>query len=169
LIFSFAAPVAGTFLILQFQKKQIRREVKWKMIAEINKEELVLIKLSNTQIQTEVEWEHSKEFEYKGEMYDIVETVVKGDSTFYWCWWDYEETKLNKQLDGLLAFAYSKDHKNKNNQNRLLTFYKSLYISNLITIDSPFFSEIEQQFTSYTKLFFSLSHSPAVPPPKFYL
>ena len=166
LLFSFVAPVATTFIILRYQKKQVRREVKWKMIAGIDKEELVFFKFTDAEKQNDLRWEHSKEFEYKGEMYDIVETQFRGDTTYYWCWWDYEETQLNKQLDGLLAFAYKKDNRTNKNQKILQAFYKSLYYSNS-KIPFAFHSDqLNLNCPSQSILFNSHSHSPPVPPPE---
>ena len=80
------APLTGAFVMLRVQKSLVRREVKHMLMRKINKEELVLIKVSKTQHQNELEWKHSKEFKYKGEMYDIVSVEQHGDSTWYYCW-----------------------------------------------------------------------------------
>lgn len=159
--------MATSYIVLRYQKKQVRREVKWKMIAGVDKDELVLFKFTDAEKENDLQWEHSKEFEYKGEMYDIVDSHIEGDTTFYWCWWDYEETKLNKQLDGLLAFAYKKDTRTNNkNQKILQAFYKSLYYSNSkIPVD---FSGDQLNLICPRQLGFfkSHSHSPPVPPPE---
>ncbi len=166
MLFSFAAPVATTFVVLHAQKKQIKREVKWRMIAGIDRDELELIKLTREEAAEELEWEHSKEFEYRGEMYDIVETVVKGDSIFYWCWWDHEETRLNKQLGELLTFAYSEDSTNQRNKERLSIFYKSVYFFDSLPIETTVFLNLKQTPPGYNRLFQSHSFSPPVPPPE---
>ena len=166
MLLSFAAPVATTYVILKIQKKQVRREVKWKMIAGIDREELELIKLTKQEAQEDLRWEHSKEFEYNGEMYDIVETIEKGDSIFYWCWWDYEETQLNKQLDSVLALAYKKDHRSHRNQERMAVFYKSVYFFDSHEIKLAEATELENPPVGYFRIFQSHSLSPPVPPPE---
>src|SRR5690606_39601506 len=80
LLFVLFAPVMTIYLYLQFEKSAVRREIKWKMIAGMDEEELVLLKFTKEETQTKLRWEHSKEFEYDGQMYDIVSKEVKGDS-----------------------------------------------------------------------------------------
>lgn len=48
-----------------------------------------------------------EEFEFNNQMYDIVDKVISKDSVQYWCWWDFKETKLNKQLDELLVGVFN--------------------------------------------------------------
>ncbi|MFQ3598711.1 MAG: hypothetical protein SNJ55_08730 [Chloroherpetonaceae bacterium] len=100
-------PFSATYLWLHIQKRLVKKEVKAKLIAGIDKSELVHFTFSQSQIETDLRWEHSKEFEYKGEMYDIVETQIIGDSIHYVCWHDRAETKLNRRLQALIAQATS--------------------------------------------------------------
>lgn len=166
LILCFIAPVATTFAILQFQKKQVKREFKWKMIAGIDKAELVLLKFTDQEKQTLLNWEHPKEFEYQGEMYDIVETAQIGDTTYYWTWWDNEETKLNIQLDELVSFALGNNPKNQENRKRLQNFLKSLYYSNHEKTESLVFAEMKNKYPSGYVFYLSVFNAPPVPPPE---
>jgi hypothetical protein len=84
----------------------VKREVKWKMIEGLDKEELVTLKLSKKQVVEDLTWKHAKEFEYKGEMYDVVLKNDLGDSVEFVLWWDYEETHLNQQLQALVSFKW---------------------------------------------------------------
>lgn len=147
------------------QKKIIRKEIKHKIIAGIDKSELVLIKVKNSEIETELEWEHSKEFEYKGEMYDVVSREIIGDTTSFWCWWDYDETSLNKQLSLSLSKALGNDTKSKNTSNRLQTFFKSIYFVQKLNIDYNQINEITH-YTKHTTTYLSISSSPPTPPPE---
>jgi hypothetical protein len=167
LFFSLTAPVVITFSILKVQQKQIKREVKWKMIAGLNDEELVLHKFSKKD-KTKLKWKHSKEFEYKTQMFDVVKTIHKGDSTYYWCWWDHAETKLNKRLAGLFVNALGNDTDNQENKLCLDAFYKSLYFTdNLLEIETEFFPVFnENKFHYLAKKYFS-ERSIVIPPPKF--
>lgn len=122
-------PATITYLGLTYQKKQIKREVKHKIIAQIDKTELTLLKFTEQQKQTDLRWEHSKEFEYQGEMYDIVTTEYHQDTTYYWCWPDHEETKLNKQLAQLTALALAHNTRHQESQAQFFKFFKSLFCS----------------------------------------
>jgi len=165
LFLCFVAPLATTFLVLQYQKKQVRKAVKWKMITGIDKEELVLLKFTEKEKQSLLNWKHDREFEYKGEMYDIVEIELKNDTTYYWCWWDHEETRLNKQLSELIWFKVTDNPKNKENQKRLSIFFKSLYFAEYI--EKKPFSPLGMKtgFYSHSKLYQILFYPPPVPPP----
>ncbi len=166
LIFCFVAPVATTYIIVKYQKKQVKREVKRKMIAGMDKEELVLMKFTDKEKQTQLHWKHSKEFEYKGEMYDVVETKINGDTTYYWLWWDNEETKLEKQLNQLVSFAMGKDPKKTENQKRLHNFFKSLFISYYEMKARHFFFEFINIFKNKETFYLSFFTSPIEPPPE---
>lgn len=112
-------PVAVTVSWLNMEKHLVRKSIKRKIISGIDKSELVALTFHKNEINTTLKWKHSKEFEYKGQMYDIVETSIGSDSIQYWCWWDFEETQLNKKLDNLLASAWNQ-HPPKNEKHQLL-------------------------------------------------
>lgn len=158
-------PFAGTYILYKYQKKIIRKEIKHKIIAGIDKSELVLIKVHNSKIEIDLKWEHSKEFEYKGEMYDVVSKEFHNDSTYFWCWWDYDETSLNKQLKSSLAKALGHDTKTKNTQNRLQNFLKTLYFQENSKSEFNSFKEIEHN-TQYLANYFERYSTPPNPPPE---
>lgn len=100
---SLFTPFGATYLWLHIQKSLLKKELKAQLIAGIDKSELAHFTFSASQIETELRWEHKKEFEYKGEMYDVIETQICYDSIRYVCWHDKAETKLNRQLQTLIA------------------------------------------------------------------
>lgn len=120
------APAAVGYLYLQYRKMLVRKEIKWRLIAGIDRKELVLLKFRSSE-QHQLKWKHAREFEYRGELYDIVETISQGDTTFYWCWWDNEETQLHKKLTELVSKALKGDPKRNKNQQDLLSFFKTPY------------------------------------------
>lgn len=135
------------------------------MIKNIDKEELVLLKFKKSEINSKIKWEHSKEFEYKGEMYDIAKMEIKGDTIYYWCWWDYKETELNNKLDNLLNFVLGHDTKRKESIKLVEKFYKSLYCNPLPDWDNY------PSLTLLTSIPFknnykTTSYPPPVPPPQ---
>ena len=47
-----------------------------------------------------IHWkEKGKEFRYNGNMYDVVRTLKKGDTTIYYCYADVRESKLISEID----------------------------------------------------------------------
>lgn len=136
------------------------------MIAGMDKSELILLKFTQTEINTKLNWKHSKEFEYNGQMFDIVEQETFGDTTSYLCWLDRAETKLNKQLRELVAIALGNNPQKQNQQKQLNHFIKSLYcnqppvfkLSNLINESTSIYS------TEIFSLLFEIESIPTPPP-----
>jgi len=159
-------PLAGTYIILKNQKKIIRKEVKRNIIKGIDQEQLVLLKFHKKEIFNLLRWEHSKEFEYNGEMYDIVNTENKGDSVYYYCWWDYKETALNKELRELTMSALEKDKRSNEQKKLLRNYYKSLFVSFTIYHIKPD-SILKKRDTIFPSLLYTNpSYKPSEPPPK---
>lgn len=125
------APFAATTWFFKSQQKIIRKQVKRALVHSVDQSELVELRFSKTQLETELEWKHSKEFRYKGEMYDIVSREESADSTVFFCWWDHAETKLYKQLDQLLAAALGSNPHRKKQSELVVQFYKSLFFNTL--------------------------------------
>ena len=98
----FIAPFYGTYLYLSLQQKAIQEAVQRKLEEGIPSNELVKLTFSTSEINKVLRWEHDKEFEYKGQMYDVVEVTDVGDSLQYLCWWDKAETATKKNKQKLL-------------------------------------------------------------------
>lgn len=161
-----ADPVAGTFIWLHYQKTIIKKEVRTQIRAGIDRDDLVLVKLSKKEVQTKLKWEHSGEFEYGDQMYDVVDTLTLGDMVYYWCWRDHKETKLNRRLDKLAARTLGKDDKIKEKSWCLISFFRSLYCTaptNWMGLTS------KSVFNLYCFLFdihSSITIQPPTPPPQ---
>lgn len=160
------APACITYLYLKVQKQKVRKEVKHLIMDCIDKEDLTYLKFSAQEIESQLNWKHSKEFEFQGQMYDIVYKVEKPDSIIYWCWPDHEESMLNRDLDELVASILGLDPHRHEKNNQLFDFYKKLFKSET---DSAIASTQPSIYTSFfylknTKDIFSLITDP---PPKF--
>ncbi|MBK8702676.1 MAG: hypothetical protein IPN33_03045 [Saprospiraceae bacterium] len=166
------APFVGTYSWLKYEKKQVKREIKKKIIAGLDKSDLALVKVSTLTSKTALHWKHAHEFEYQGQMYDVVEIQHVGDSTYYWCWWDAEETHLNRQLNQLVANALGNNPQHKETQNRLIRFVQHLYCSPppQWQLKSPPEDLCGRKaFWANTLPLISFTSSPPTPPPEFYL
>ncbi|MBN2681033.1 MAG: hypothetical protein JXR58_00870 [Bacteroidales bacterium] len=166
IVFILVVPFAGTYYWLQLRKYQLKKEVRKKIIAGIPKEELVVLRFSVSETKTVLKWKHSKEFEYKGEMYDIVDTEFLNDSVVYYVWWDNEETQLEKQLKNLANEALGKDPIAKNRLERFNSFVNTLYFCNH---ESMVFytSDYVQKFQFVIIHYRGIVISPPSPPPLF--
>ena len=97
------------------------------MIAGLDPSELVLLKFSKKEAKTTLDWEHPTEFEFRGQMFDVVETAEKGDSVFYRCWPDGAETELNQKLAQTVGGAWEKHPQKRQSEQRLLDFLKAFF------------------------------------------
>jgi hypothetical protein len=157
------------FVYLQVEKASLKREIKWKMIGGLDQNELVLLKFSKEETKEKLQWEHSKEFEYNGQMYDVVSKEIRGDTIYYRCWWDHEETALNKKLQQLVAQTFDKDKDKQRTQNQLTIYLQSFFCSTLFEWQATvpeYLVEIYQTIV-YEDNFSTIRLSPPTPPPQY--
>jgi hypothetical protein len=115
------------------------------------------------------DWKHSREFSYKGSMYDIVRTDTINQNTFlFYCVNDIQEKQLFANLDKMVSSCFSEQSKQKD---------KHIDFSQLLTLKylAP---DIGLLFSKNNSLFFRanyLNHqyqSPFIlssePPPQFF-
>lgn len=121
------APFAATFSWLQYEKAMVRKTVKRQLIKGVKEHELVLLKFSEETAATQIHWEHAREFEFEGEMYDVVSCDTIDGMLHYRCWHDHPETALNKQLNQLVAGALEHEQNHQQSQQRLLGFFLALF------------------------------------------
>ena len=165
LFFCIVAPVTITFTILYFQKYQTRKEVKSQIISKIDKKELTLLRFTKTEIENKINWKDKKEFEYNGDMYDIVETKTDNENILFWCISDKKETYINKKIDTLLATVIDNNTQRKENKKILNTFLKALYFQNIKT-DNILLIENQKIISSYVNNYKTSFTPPIYPPPK---
>ncbi len=125
LLFTLLTPVVGTLSWLQYNTYRVKKAVKRAIINGMDQDELTLIKIT-PESRHLLRWEHSREFEYRSQMYDIVSVEKHGDTTFYWCWWDREETYLNQKITEVLDYVLNTTQERNQHKQHLLDFYKSL-------------------------------------------
>lgn len=122
-----AAPLVGTHASLRQEKCRVKKEVKKRLMAGVDSADLVFFQFSKHDSETLLRWEHEREFEYEEQMYDVVKKIEQGDSILLWCWWDHEETALNKHLRQLLAKSQNNDPRRHEKERRLVCFFLSLF------------------------------------------
>lgn len=101
-------------------------------------------------------------------MYDVIETEIHGDSLYYFCWADHEETLLNKKLNQLLASVMANPLKENKEHKQLIDFYKSLTLPENIHIPlaNVFYQELI--FPKYPSDVINFFSSIPSPPPKVF-
>ncbi|WP_157494000.1 hypothetical protein [Fulvivirga imtechensis] len=166
LIGMLSLPLIGTYSWLRYQKHMVRREVKQRIIRGIDPSELVRLTFTIEESKTALYWEHSGEFEYNGQMYDVVDADTVGNTVTFLCWWDHAETELNIKLDELtrIALDSNKDHQQQKKnliENIELKYLRSQFTSKL----SATFIVVEYHM-HYNWSYFSISLQPSIPPPR---
>jgi hypothetical protein len=148
-------PFLSSFLFLHWTKHEIKSEVKSFLIAGIDSVELVKLRFHANEIDQVVRWKHAKEFEYQGHMYDVLSYCIEGEYIIYTLWPDTKESKLNKQLNDLIAGQLNKNPLNKKNQKNMMDFMQKMFFENeILDIQVPGFHDF---------LFCTLQESYSIP------
>lgn len=168
LLTSIILPFTGYYCWLTYQKSIAKKEIKQRIISGLHKTELKLLVFSKLDSKLKLKWEHAHEFEYMHQMYDVIETEIHGDSLYYFCWADHEETLLNKKLNQLLASVMANPLKENKEHKQLIDFYKSLTLPENIHIPlaNVFYQELI--FPKYPSDVINFFSSIPSPPPKVF-
>jgi len=105
IILLIALQTSGRLLVFKLQQYHIRAQVKQQIKAGVPEDELVLLKIPAALEQGHnrvFQRIHAREFRYHGQMYDIVRQQSRGDTTWYYCVSDEQETLLFARLDELV-------------------------------------------------------------------
>jgi hypothetical protein len=86
--------------------------MKVKIRKTLKDEELTLIIVSDQNSNAFFWFDSGKEFRYKGEMYDVVKTIIKDKSTYYYC--------INDKKENELIALFHKNNTTKKDKNNLL-------------------------------------------------
>ncbi len=126
-----------SLFVYDVKLKQIKRSVKWTYLNERSNDELVLVKVAKSleaNSNTFFSRVHAKEFEFLGDMYDIVRQSDKGDTTYYYCFHDREETQLAQKIHEQLFQLLAGDSEKSKQQKNVWDFCQIKYLP-LATID----------------------------------
>lgn len=168
LLCSLLLPSLGTWVWFKQQQKRIRKEVKHQFISEIDEEALTLLVFTEDELTEKLRWEHAKEFEYQGKMYDVVKQQIKDNTHYFWCWEDAKETQLNQKLEQLIAKTFGKKDPLQPQKQQLFQFYKSLFFFHSASWTIPSFSnQNSTPIFGYHLEYQSISKEINTPPPIF--
>lgn len=128
---------------------------------------LRVFKFTREAVASQLRWEHAEEFEYQGQLYDVVERQQVGDTTVFKCWWDRKETQVKAQLEDLIAKTLKQHPPNQESQKRLQQFLTFLFF------EAPTFQWYAQPCPVGTEApgwcqrrYVPFNTSPPTPPPK---
>ncbi len=150
------------------QLKKVKKSVKKTITEHIDKNLLVRLSFNKDEI-TKLKWEHSKEFEYKSEMYDIVHKEIKSDSIVYWCWLDNEETQLEKSLNILIAKTIGENKNDIPTKDIIKQLIKKTYINQTVFVNQKSSQEVSDYNNVYVVNSNSITLEISSPPPESHL
>lgn len=137
----------------------------------IPKDELVQFSFANEDTLTLLDWKHSMEFEYNGEMYDIVTRYYTKDSVTYDLWWDHEETELNRKLASLTNSLINQNPTEQSKTGYLTFVIRSMYcVDSQMEFSAPFEQELlSTNYVNHQVFFKTRSPQPVSPPPQLFI
>ncbi len=130
LLFALSVPLGSTWLIFAGQKQRIGREVEKRIQTGVEEGELVLLRIPRALEENpdrRFQRMHAREFRYQGVMYDVVRQEQRGDTTWYWCILDWDDTDLHNRLDEDLSRQPDGDPARRQAGERLQRFWQALY------------------------------------------
>lgn len=169
MILLFVTHGTSQFLVFKLFEMKYKREIRFMIKAGVPEDQLVPFTFSKEFInkpQSDFKWIKSWEFRFKGQMYDIMKTVDKGDSIFYLCIHDVKESNLFANLDKQINNFLNKNPDRKDDlQFMINSLSKFFAVSGNIFYNFLFPHENNFEQFTYNKLSDNF-HSIISPPPE---
>jgi hypothetical protein len=162
-----AIPFAGAFGWFTGRLVLVRHEVTARLATDTHTGPLVKLTFARGDVRDLLEWEHSREFRYRGEMYDVARTEETTDSITYWCHHDVKETSLRREISTWLARTFGGgDNGTPAPVRQLVHFFATLYPPGMIDFAGDIPSEKQgRPYGNYSIRSDGRSVHPPVPPP----
>lgn len=112
-----SAPAFILFLWLTMHRYTMRNSLSEGVAEQGDQISLVKLSFHCDEVDDLLEWEHATEFQWRGMMYDVVKSIVHGDSIHYHCYPDGQETHLRESLMkhlGIFRIAFGESPVSKN-------------------------------------------------------
>jgi hypothetical protein len=163
-----AIPFAGAFGWFTGRLVVVRHEVKAKLATDKHAGPLVKLTFARGDVRDLLAWEHSREFRYQGEMYDVARTEEATDSISYWCHHDVKETSIRREISKWLARTFGRgDNGTPAPVRQLVHFFANMYPPGRIDFGLDLHSEKQDRpggiVSSHVD---GMTLRPPVPPPR---
>jgi hypothetical protein len=160
MIFIFSYSVIGFYLSFEIEHNQIHKEVQSRIIKSLPESQLAVIKIPFSD-KKKIRWkEYGKEFNYEGNMYDVVRSEIRTDTTYYWCFSDEKETKLLVHFDQLI-----KDQTDHSRSKQIQKKQEVNYFLKEVSSGS-FLTEKPMLFCNFSSFYKSIVIDVLSPPPR---
>ncbi len=160
-------PLAGGHLLFKLRQWQIKEQIEERMKQGIPQEDLVLVQIPKAWEENGhpgFQWIEENEFRYNKQMYDIVESEERGDTTYYYCIQDDRETALYKELAKRTKSKMNHDPTSQQQREHLTKLLTHLYFAAkpLQPSFQPISSEAQSKYNFICKTW---QEAPPSPPP----
>ncbi len=155
----------GSFVYFQYERRDIRKEIKTRLKAGVPKEDLVEFRFSSLEFK-QLEWRKSNEFVWENHFYDIIEKQTNShDSVVLKCISDKQEDKLFASLGMMVSSNLHKKHPDSSPVH-WKTLTGVLYIHpEQTTYQIRFIKKIEEHLVTYLDAHSSKHSLPLEKPP----
>ena len=126
---------------LSMERRQIQKHVRNQILPTLDESELISFTVLCMDSALFFDWEHAKEFEFQGKMYDIVQRNTHEDSITYLVWQDDKETAVNLRIKRLANSVFNLSHDGYHHQVSFQLLINSLYLEDNSTQLYSFFFE----------------------------
>ena len=154
--------------IFKIEQYEIRNEIKQRIMAGVNKDNLLRIKLprNSEKVTGYLSWLISeRELRLQGKMYDIVREENRGDTTWYYCILDEQETELFANLDLEIDWEMNNSPQREQRRKALERIFTLLLFQPQNFPDIIHFPE-EPELSDYYFSSITWKTSPSTPPPQ---
>lgn len=146
----------------------IRKKFKWETLNKLQDSQLTLVKVAKVLEQNPNPYfkrEHNREFQFLGEMYDIVRKTAHSDTTYYYCFHDSDESEVVRDINQWMHDNFGDSSNSKDKTKAMKDAFKQPYIANKPTF--TFIPEVRYITLVHTpQIYTSLSSGVVAPPPE---
>ncbi len=156
----------GYIFLLKINLYIIHKEVKYELMSQNNYEKSIILTIPISQqnpINSFIEI-HSREFRYKGEMYDVISRYDSADVTVFRCIHDIEESNLFNVFTEILKINKSEGHQSR------LKYFPNVFNFYFFEISNINFKILSNEIIDLIIYKFSIIkeyYPPKTPPPIF--
>lgn len=152
------------FLVLKSQILEVRESVDKKYEEGFEEDRIQTFRFTQKEIQENLRWEHDREFEYQGQMFDVIERKTLDGLVELTVYADHEETELKIKMAHLLQ-GELEDEPCDDQRIRTDFHYQLFQSTSENWVSNPNFIPLKKMdFNSCTSLSY-LPKSPPTPPP----
>ena len=155
-------PLLLLFLVLKSQILAVRESVDEKYEEGFESDRIQTFRFTQREIRENLRWEHDREFEYKGQMYDVIERKTIDGLIMLTVYADHEETELKLKMAHLLHENPDEAEDEKIRSDFHFQLFQSASES---WSPNPFFYQSKPLNSIPLKTQLSRNSSPPTPPP----